>query len=410
LGSKTLYYDVEPFLFYVMTENDDFGCHFVGYFSKEKRPSSLNNVSCILVLPIHQRRGFGHLLIDFSYLLTRVEEKTGSPEKPLSDMGLVSYRSYWRLVLCTMLLDRKKPLSIAYISDQTGMTADDVVSALEGLRAIVRDPITKTYALRLDYEFFREYVENHEKKGYERLNPEALIWVPYVMGRHNTHYEDGPQLQTIAPREGEVPLQSAPEEGVQQAMVAAATETAVEYSIANSIEHSIADAPYVNDNVDQTIAVAAMTPFPALALCEDGDTPKRIDRRPAEQRFPYGLNDIHTQIPAARFEVFPPLQGTAVRRRPGRPWARGNSKRGTPARRAIGSREAPTEVETSSTARRTRSNLGGMAQEAEHDNEDEDTEHINTANTNYESQNSNRDYQRPLQGAEDDLDMLDVTI
>lgn len=34
LGSKTLYYDVEPFLFYVMTESDEFGCHFVGYFSK----------------------------------------------------------------------------------------------------------------------------------------------------------------------------------------------------------------------------------------------------------------------------------------------------------------------------------------------------------------------------------------
>lgn len=34
LGSKMLYYDVEPFLFYVMTEYDEFGCHFVGYFSK----------------------------------------------------------------------------------------------------------------------------------------------------------------------------------------------------------------------------------------------------------------------------------------------------------------------------------------------------------------------------------------
>lgn len=34
LGSKTLYYDVEPFLFYIMTESDERGCHFVGYFSK----------------------------------------------------------------------------------------------------------------------------------------------------------------------------------------------------------------------------------------------------------------------------------------------------------------------------------------------------------------------------------------
>lgn len=34
LDHKTLYYDVEPFLFYILTEVDDRGCHFVGYFSK----------------------------------------------------------------------------------------------------------------------------------------------------------------------------------------------------------------------------------------------------------------------------------------------------------------------------------------------------------------------------------------
>lgn len=34
LDHKTLYYDVEPFLFYVLTQNDVKGCHVVGYFSK----------------------------------------------------------------------------------------------------------------------------------------------------------------------------------------------------------------------------------------------------------------------------------------------------------------------------------------------------------------------------------------
>lgn len=34
LDHKTLYYDVEPFLFYILTESDQDGCHFVGYFSK----------------------------------------------------------------------------------------------------------------------------------------------------------------------------------------------------------------------------------------------------------------------------------------------------------------------------------------------------------------------------------------
>ncbi|CAK7264403.1 Histone acetyltransferase [Sporothrix epigloea] len=209
LGSKTLYYDVEPFLFYVLCEYDEFGYHFVGYFSKEKRASSQNNVSCILTLPIHQRKGYGNLLIDFSYLLTRVEEKTGSPEKPLSDMGLVSYRNYWRLVMCRYLLDAmteskdaKLGLSIKQISDDTGMTADDVISALEGLRCLVRDPQTGLYAFRVDLAYCREYLAKWESKKYVTLQPAALTWTPYVMGRGNaTNFELGPALTAIAPRE-----------------------------------------------------------------------------------------------------------------------------------------------------------------------------------------------------------------
>lgn len=34
LDHKTLYYDVDLFLFYILCECDDRGCHMVGYFSK----------------------------------------------------------------------------------------------------------------------------------------------------------------------------------------------------------------------------------------------------------------------------------------------------------------------------------------------------------------------------------------
>lgn len=215
LGSKTLYYDVEPFLFYVMTEHDEYGCHFVGYFSKEKRPSSQNNVSCILVLPIHQRKGYGHLLIDFSYLLTRVEKKTGSPEKPLSDMGLVSYRNYWRLVLCYYLRDLKsgdKVPSIKEISDAMGLTPDDVISALDALGTLIRDPATGTYAMKLKPDYYREVIRHHEAKGYAALNPKGLVWTPYIMGRGNASaFDHAPPLNTVAPRdtdEDEDPLEN----------------------------------------------------------------------------------------------------------------------------------------------------------------------------------------------------------
>src|SRR5712675_1969488 len=66
LYHKSLFYDVEPFLFYVMTEVDDTGARFLGYFSKEKRSPKDFNVSCIMTLPVRQRQGWGNLLIEFS--------------------------------------------------------------------------------------------------------------------------------------------------------------------------------------------------------------------------------------------------------------------------------------------------------------------------------------------------------
>ncbi|XP_028549268.1 putative MYST-like histone acetyltransferase 1 [Dendrobium catenatum] len=51
LDHKTLYYDVDLFLFYVLCECDDRGCHMVGYFSKEKHSEESYNLVCILTLP-----------------------------------------------------------------------------------------------------------------------------------------------------------------------------------------------------------------------------------------------------------------------------------------------------------------------------------------------------------------------
>lgn len=42
LDHKTLYYDVEPFLFYIMTLADSEGCHTVGYFSKVSKTPFLS--------------------------------------------------------------------------------------------------------------------------------------------------------------------------------------------------------------------------------------------------------------------------------------------------------------------------------------------------------------------------------
>ena len=54
-----------------------YGAHIVGYFSKEKESPDGNNVACILTLPPYQRKGYGKLLIAFSYELSKLEQVCG---------------------------------------------------------------------------------------------------------------------------------------------------------------------------------------------------------------------------------------------------------------------------------------------------------------------------------------------
>ena len=51
LDHKTLYFDVDPFMFYVLCEFDERGYHVVGFYSKEKLSEMGYNLACILTLP-----------------------------------------------------------------------------------------------------------------------------------------------------------------------------------------------------------------------------------------------------------------------------------------------------------------------------------------------------------------------
>ncbi|XP_056601628.1 histone acetyltransferase KAT5a isoform X2 [Triplophysa rosa] len=181
LDHKTLYYDTDPFLFYVMTEYDLKGFHIVGYFSKEKESTEDYNVACILTLPPYQRRGYGKLLIEFSYELSKVEGRTGTPEKPLSDLGLLSYRSYWSQTILEILMDLKSEngerpqITINEISEITSVKKEDVISTLQYLNLI--NYYKGQYILTLA----EEIVEGHERamqKRHLRIDPKCLHFTP----------------------------------------------------------------------------------------------------------------------------------------------------------------------------------------------------------------------------------------
>ncbi|CAF0824535.1 unnamed protein product [Adineta steineri] len=137
LDHKTLYYDVEPFLFYVLTKNDAYGCHFVGYFSKEKHCPQKYNLSCITVLPNCQRRGYGRFLIELSYLISQKEGQFGTPERPLSTLGAQTYEAYWKIKIIEQLLiyynENNTKCLLKTIMNETGMAVDDIIDTLQNL-------------------------------------------------------------------------------------------------------------------------------------------------------------------------------------------------------------------------------------------------------------------------------------
>uniref|UniRef100_A0A3P9CGU4 histone acetyltransferase n=1 Tax=Maylandia zebra TaxID=106582 RepID=A0A3P9CGU4_9CICH len=178
LDHKTLYYDVEPFLFYILTKNDEKGCHLVGYFSKEKLCQQKYNVSCIMIMPQYQRQGFGRFLIDFSYLLTRQEGQAGSPEKPLSDLGRLSYLAYWKSVILEHLYKHPdKHISVKGISRATGMCPHDIAATLQQLGMIDRQD-GRIVLIRRERLIQRHMEKLRANPRQIEVDPDALRWTP----------------------------------------------------------------------------------------------------------------------------------------------------------------------------------------------------------------------------------------
>ncbi|CRG96234.1 histone acetyltransferase, putative [Plasmodium gallinaceum] len=174
LDHKTLKHRVNLFLFYVITEYDEYGYHITGYFSKEKY--SKNNVSCILTLPQHQKKGYGKFLINFSYFLSQTEKRTGTPERPLSDLGVASYMAYWYETLLKVLVNYEQ-LSIHELSEITSIETNDIISCLEE-KEILKNISNGEYFYYINPKQLEFILSKINQKNSE-LCRNKLHWVSY---------------------------------------------------------------------------------------------------------------------------------------------------------------------------------------------------------------------------------------
>jgi histone acetyltransferase MYST1 len=138
------------------------------------------NLACILTFPAHQRKGYGRFLIAFSYELSKKEEKVGSPEKPMSDLGQQAYKPYWMSTIVDFLFHETSELSSISIMDiakKTSIMAEDIVFTLNQLGIL--KIIGGVYFIAADHTLLEKLAEKHPVKE-PRIDASKLHWTPFI--------------------------------------------------------------------------------------------------------------------------------------------------------------------------------------------------------------------------------------
>ncbi|KAH0787653.1 MOZ/SAS family protein [Histomonas meleagridis] len=178
LDHKTLYYDVEGFVFYVLCECDSEGAHAAAYYSRELASEEGNILACIVVFPPYQKKGYGRLLISLSYELAKRQKVSGGPERPLSDLGKIAFHSYSRDTIIELLRDYKSDIqSIDQIERLTSIEKDDIIEILKEIQCVVF--VKGEYELDINKEALAKAISKLEASPQKpRIDPMNLIWFP----------------------------------------------------------------------------------------------------------------------------------------------------------------------------------------------------------------------------------------
>ena len=130
-----------------------------------------------------------YIYFEIGYELSKLEYKIGSPERPLSDLGLVGYRSYWQVVLLDTFINNKgHTFTLLELSALTSIRQEDILSTLVymGLLKWFHNENQVGYMQKIIFSFiflFRipeDIVESLYKKVklYRTINPSCITWSP----------------------------------------------------------------------------------------------------------------------------------------------------------------------------------------------------------------------------------------
>ena len=100
----------------------------------------------------------------------------GTPEKPLSDLGLLTFRSYWKDVILDVLSETSGNITIREISERTALRTDDIVDTLQSLNLLRYH--RGSYILHVSRSIIQDHLKNR-KHDTVKVDFSRLHWSPY---------------------------------------------------------------------------------------------------------------------------------------------------------------------------------------------------------------------------------------
>ncbi|GMR32456.1 hypothetical protein PMAYCL1PPCAC_02651, partial [Pristionchus mayeri] len=175
LKDKCVFIDLFDFDFFVVTEFiDKRGFRPVGYFSRQRSEDQEYNLSCFCVFPCYARKGFGRFIIDFSYHLSRLSKMPGTPERPFSPFGRISYYGYWKRTV-VLALATAKEFDLKDLGMKLGMNEKDIQEVIEHLFGVV---VNKKLELHISETLLESLIAKEEERDKNKLYAKEECFSP----------------------------------------------------------------------------------------------------------------------------------------------------------------------------------------------------------------------------------------